>query len=635
MSSEDCTAGHQEPESSPTRKPGFVRSRVNSECRNSEPTNSPEGSQSLLDIPRPSFVSHRTPPRSRHGRARHSLTPQQYIQSINAHSSRLLTSSSFPGNNYVDLANWLLQDAFTLGCSPEDSQHVLAVMYDLSVNGNDPQCFTENDLNAFKTSPPPARGRGQLLFIRGFLSPAWLSTIGSKYMLDPEFILRHLDFFAGSAHRHGYGLPSLVSTTCNIIRLCTSTIIHRDEHSGSNHAEKLSKCRREQREEMLTYRRQLRTRARCGDSLVREFSTINDHHSIIEQWMSICVAKSGEGWLGLVWMDQGKDLATSPPGPWMPHLNANGFAFPVIQHHPKMTIRNTVNIAQVNITKEPSSSQSRLSSSGREGGLPQSGCLLPLEYGSLLALVDLGRRCANDPTLAFIPTFVHAAFSEVHLFNLVEAKISNEVDTLATDATHGSIENLQYLSNILERHSSHTKDSLKALSNLFEQQSDHVDGPRRWSESMGPKLSHGLDFDAEGGSTFTTNSGSGTFSVQGLKDDYRELLACSAKLTDRCSMGIQTMMNKAMVLESHKAIQQAEDLKKLTLLASFFIPLSFVSSVFGMNFQVMGQGSLAIWWFFAIAIPITALSQIWYIWDSQKMKDWRKRRALKRRDTPE
>jgi hypothetical protein len=172
------------------------------------------------------------------------------------------------------------------------------VLYDLSAGSGNPQSFFESDLDAFQATSPPVRGKGQILFVRGFLSPAWLSTIGSKYMLDPEFILRHLEFFAGSVHRHGYGLPSLSSTTSNIVKLCTSTIVHRDEHSKAAPSEKITEYRREQREAMAVYRRQLRTSARCGDSLVRDFSTIDDHHSLIEQWMSLCTVKYGEGWAG-------------------------------------------------------------------------------------------------------------------------------------------------------------------------------------------------------------------------------------------------------------------------------------------------------------------------------------------------
>ena len=93
-----------------------------------------------------------------------------------------------------------------------------------------------------------------------------------------------------------------------------------------------------------------------------------------------------------------------------------------------------------------------------------------------------------------------------------------------------------------------------------------------------------------------------------------ELCARSSKLINYCFMGIKTMMSKAVV-ESHKAFQQAEDTKKLTFPALFFVPLSFVSSVSGMDFRVLVRCSLGIWCLFVVAIPVTALSQ--YIWVSQ------------------
>lgn len=57
-------------------------------------------------------------------------------------------------------------------------------------------------------------------------------------------------------------------------------------------------------------------------------------------------------------------------------------------------------------------------------------------------------------------------------------------------------------------------------------------------------------------------------------------------------MGIMT--NLAVVAESREAIDQAEC---LTLLATVFIPLSFVTSLFGMDFREPGQGPLSFWVF--------------------------------------
>ena len=67
-------------------------------------------------------------------------------------------------------------------------------------------------------------------------------------------------------------------------------------------------------------------------------------------------------------------------------------------------------------------------------------------------------------------------------------------------------------------------------------------------------------------------------------------------------MGV--MMNRAVVAESRKLIDQAESLKRLTLLATFFIPLSFTTSLFGMNFEELGQGHLHVWLFAVVSAPV-------------------------------
>ena len=48
----------------------------------------------------------------------------------------------------------------------------------------------------------------------------------------------------------------------------------------------------------------------------------------------------------------------------------------------------------------------------------------------------------------------------------------------------------------------------------------------------------------------------------------------------------QSLMSAMSIVESKKAIQEAEGVSKLTQLAFFFIPLSLVSSAFGMNVKV-------------------------------------------------
>lgn len=55
--------------------------------------------------------------------------------------------------------------------------------------------------------------------------------------------------------------------------------------------------------------------------------------------------------------------------------------------------------------------------------------------------------------------------------------------------------------------------------------------------------------------------------------------------------------------------------ERLTALATIFIPLSFVCSIWGMNFLEMGSGLLHFWMWFATAGPIIVFSLAVYHFD--------------------
>ncbi|CVL12545.1 uncharacterized protein FPRN_15161 [Fusarium proliferatum] len=73
---------------------------------------------------------------------------------------------------------------------------------------------------------------------------------------------------------------------------------------------------------------------------------------------------------------------------------------------------------------------------------------------------------------------------------------------------------------------------------------------------------------------------------------------------------ITTMAALRSIHESEKAISQSDRIGALTSLATFYIPLSFVSSVFGMNVMQISSQKTPIAVFFAIAIPLTVLSMM-------------------------
>lgn len=173
-------------------------------------------------------------------------TPENYASAIISLSRRCANTSVFPGNNYVDLAEWMLQDrniltgnASTAPKTPlvytPDAKHDLVIVYCSAdkkwhVEGYD----SEQCQSLHGDMLIPADDVGQIIFIRGFISPQWVSSLGSKYSIDPDFFRRHMDFLSVSIERHAYSSPSLASSSSNIFRLCVTTILHRDDFGDRN-----------------------------------------------------------------------------------------------------------------------------------------------------------------------------------------------------------------------------------------------------------------------------------------------------------------------------------------------------------------------------------------------------------------
>jgi hypothetical protein len=229
----------------------------------------------------------------------------------------------------------------------------------------------------------------------------------------------------------------------------------------------------------------------------------------------------------------------------------------------------------------------------------QSTAILPLQYDSLIALVDLARRAPQDPLSMCIPLFAHAAFSEVQFLNLMESRIQIQISAIAQGVPADTLGTLQYFSNILNRHAQQLKDSTRALCKLAE------------------RSTQGKTSETETIRNIAYNSSSTTFTAKGLLEDYEELHVRCIELSNMCTGGINLAMNKTTIEESRKAIEQSERLKRLTLLATLFIPLSFSSSLLGMNIDLLGQNAVRFWWFFVLCVPITLFAYTVYLWDSQ------------------
>jgi Mg2+ and Co2+ transporter CorA len=93
-----------------------------------------------------------------------------------------------------------------------------------------------------------------------------------------------------------------------------------------------------------------------------------------------------------------------------------------------------------------------------------------------------------------------------------------------------------------------------------------------------------------------------------LHTDFTYLLRRAEALSRECKQGMGTLAHISVLEESRRSADNAMRVEKLTILASIFIPLSFVCAAWGMNFVELGTGSLPIWMGFVTAGPVVVLS---------------------------
>ena len=538
--------------------------------------------------------------RQRSSRSQRELSPEDYANLIYAHASRSINSSIFPGHNYTDLVTWLQAPPRRYAkahASAAPDGHCLAVLYNLGATETSErrQYFKADDLDDFRKAPKPGKDCGQVLMLRGCPSSDWIKAIGGKYRLDPEFIRRHLDFFATMTSRNAFSLPSVQSSYSNIVQLTGSTIISQDPSRARIRKPDIQAWRRAQADKMATYFRKYQNISRCGDSIVRDHCILDADHSILDQSISICVQRCEEGgWTGMgspsrdssliadthlavVWLDGGKRLSNSYDL-WLGSAYFN--PLPVIHHHSKMSsIQGTLENIDASCT-EPQSADLII---GR-ASMNQSMQVLPFELDMLLD----AKTAKADAFYALHNVFQHAAYSEAQALNVLDSQIKQEIGVLTHESERSSsLDSLQYFILLLDRHVEQINQTLRAV---------RVRGGQDWPKTKG-------------------KSKRAKRAAEKLRDNFDGLLARGLDLRRQCINGMSVMMNRAVVAESRKGIEQAERVKRLTVLATIFIPISFVTSLFGMNFREFGTGKLSIWLFVAVAIPVLICAYIAFIWN--------------------
>ena len=232
---------------------------------------------------------------SSHDDRRKKRTPQDYADAVSEHSTRAKEHSLHPGIHYRPFALFLNGNFCNSPRSRRSSlgqrAHIFAAIHNLAYEPEDPRRITFFDsvkgLDDFAAYPLPHNDCGQLLFLCGYPSHKWVNLIGVRYRVDPEFFRRYLSFGQNSDF---YDIPAPASSSQNIVKLSITSIGKRSATSVKQQGQKQS---------LQEYFENLGSNPDVvGESIVRRFSVHDHAHFSIEQDISLCVLKRGEGWIG-------------------------------------------------------------------------------------------------------------------------------------------------------------------------------------------------------------------------------------------------------------------------------------------------------------------------------------------------
>jgi hypothetical protein len=279
----------------------------------------------------------------------------------------------------------------------------------------------------------------------------------------------------------------------------------------------------------------------------------------------------------IAWFDSGRDLEEDSVGPWIsgelssPTRGASTISWlPVIQHSPEIASN----------THQP---YGQPKSDMTDRKVPQSGRDLLTElYGQNFDKFLM----ANDSFFAVHGLFSFTAQSESRFLNLVESVLSKEVSTNKVDA-QPSLENLLFHKDLLESHARKINEIIESIKTR---------GGPDWFRVNAAENPHAYKKVIEASNILLT--------------DYIWLLKRIQELSATCDRGMYGIYTKVALEESSLAIKQEHNIAIITGISLFFLPLSFSTSVFGMNLTAFGSGSLSLASWFAISIPLLLTSTI-------------------------
>lgn len=207
----------------------------------------------------------------------------------------------------------------------------------------------------------------------------------------------------------------------------------------------------------------------------------------------------------------------------------------------------------------------------------------------------------SDAMYALSDVVAFAAASENQFLNMIGAQIDRDL-RLYLDFMEPSLTSISHSKIVLDEH---LRSSLETLTCLRSR------GGAHWpytpeEKSDGRRRVQPVD-DV----------------VSDLVADYEALVTKTQSLIQRCIEGSDLITSRTSMDESRRAVEQNSRIGRLTKLAFFFVPTSFVGTFFGMNFKEFGQGDLRIW----IGVVVMAafiLASAAFCYSDELSREWKR-----------
>ncbi|CAN9276852.1 unnamed protein product [Alternaria alternata] len=227
-------------------------------------------------------------------------------------------------------------------------------------------------------------------------------------------------------------------------------------------------------------------------------------------------------------------------------------------------------------------------SKATDGSLFQTASHLPSE---LHIMLDDHAIAGQDPLYALAPVLLFAAASENQLLSALQRWHDIIVSTkwdqkLSTE----HLEQLILHKNLLDDHANRHEDVLR-----------FIESPvlARWANAL-----------------TQDQQAVAQESKDAVKADFEFLLSRYRQLSLHYQEAISILVSATSLAESQKQITLAAQVTKLTILATIFLPLSYCTSIFGMNFVELDQLSIWIWVVVTFAVGLSTF--LVYQWDERQ-----------------